>query len=397
MYTDITAEWRLLASIVDNPEVMHSITKEIFTDERQFILEAMRGAYIKYGELTYEGLRLALKGDVPAELTSGVVANQRALIDELVLVARRRQLLQASRELEIQSKRFEPDESLINQALEFEPLAPTSDSTIVPGAQRMLGDLFRKANGQYQFVHTGLKFLDTMLGGEWMPKTLTILMAKPGTGKTALVGQSMLEMALRYNIPSLLISLEMAKEQLVMRWVSYMLEIDSANLLIGRITPQQRVLIEDAVIKLQQLPIHVIDTPTIKLDQIKKEIKDFAMAGGKVVFLDYIQIVNHFNTGLRNYDLGEVAQALKESAKENNIAVIALSQMNKGKDGGLDSVRDSGEISQISDTVIELSPIDEFVDDSGMRAISIKFHKNRNGRLGTSSAAFNGAFQKFIA
>lgn len=397
MYTDITAEWRLLASIVDNPEVMHSITKEIFTDERQFILEAMRGAYIKYGELTYEGLRLALKGDVPAELTSGVVANQRALIDELVLVARRRQLLQASRELEIQSKRFEPDESVINQALEFEPLAPTSDSTIVPGAQRMLGDLFRKANGQYQFVHTGLKFLDTMLGGEWMPKTLTILMAKPGTGKTALVGQSMLEMALRYNIPSLLISLEMAKEQLVMRWVSYMLEIDSANLLIGRITPQQRVLIEDAVIKLQQLPIHVIDTPTIKLDQIKKEIKDFAMAGGKVVFLDYIQIVNHFNTGLRNYDLGEVAQALKESAKENNIAVIALSQMNKGKDGGLDSVRDSGEISQISDTVIELSPIDEFVDDSGMRAISIKFHKNRNGRLGTSSAAFNGAFQKFIA
>jgi replicative DNA helicase len=397
MYTDITAEWRLLASIVDNPEVMHSITKEIFTEERQFILEAMRGAYIKYGELTYEGLRLALKGDVPAELTSGVVANQRALIDELVLVARRRQLLQASRELEIQSKRFEPDESVINQALEFEPLAPTSDSTIVPGAQRMLGDLFRKANGQYQFVHTGLKFLDTMLGGEWMPKTLTVLMAKPGTGKTALVGQSMLEMALRYNIPSLLISLEMAKEQLVMRWVSYMLEIDSANLLIGRITTQQRQQIEDAVIKLQQLPIHVIDTPTIKLDQIKKEIKDFAMAGGKVVFLDYIQIVNHFNTGLRNYDLGEVAQALKESAKENNIAVIALSQMNKGKDGGLDSVRDSGEISQISDTVIELSPIDEFVDDTGMRGISIKFHKNRNGRLGTSSAAFNGAFQKFIA
>jgi replicative DNA helicase len=374
---------------------LHSITKEIFTDERQEILESMREAYIKYGELTYEGLRLALRGSIPPELTSGVVANQRALIDELVLVARRRQLMYAARELEVQSKRFEPDEAEIQRALEFQPLAPTADSTIIPGAQRMLGDLFRKANGQYQFVHTGLKFLDSMLGGEWMPKTLTILMAKPGTGKTALVGQSMLEMALRYNIPSLLISLEMAKEQLVLRWVSYMLEIDSANLLIGRITAEQRRLVEDAVVKLQQLPIHVIDTPTIKLDQIKKEIKDFAIAGGKVVFLDYIQIVNHFNTGLRNYDLGEVAQALKESAKENNIAVVALSQMNKGKDGGLDSVRDSGEISQISDTVIELSPIDEFVDDTGMRGVSIKFHKNRNGRLGTSSVVFNGAFQKF--
>lgn len=395
MYTDVTAEWRLLSSIVDSPEVLHSITKEIFTEERQEILESMREAYIKYGELTFEGLRLALRGNIPPELTSGVVANQRALIDELVLVARRRQLLYASRELEVQSKRFEPDEAEIQRALEFQPLAPSADSTIIPGAQRMLGDLFRKANGQYQFVHTGLKFLDSMLGGEWMPKTLTILMAKPGTGKTALVGQSMLEMALRYNIPSLLISLEMAKEQLVLRWVSYMLEIDSANLLVGRITAEQRRLVEDAVVKLQQLPIHVIDTPTIKLDQIKKEIKDFATAGGKVVFLDYIQIVNHFNTGLRNYDLGEVAQALKESAKENNIAVVALSQMNKGKDGGLDSVRDSGEISQISDTVIELSPIDEFVDDTGMRGVSIKFHKNRNGRLGTSSVVFNGAFQKF--
>lgn len=396
MYTDVTAEWRLLSSIIDAPEILHSITKEIFTEDRQDILESMREAYIKYGELTYEGLRLALRGSIPPELTSGVVANQRALIDELVLVARRRQLLYASRELEAQSKRFEPDESEIQRALEFQPLAPTADSTITPGAQRMLGDLFRKSNGQYQFVHTGLKFLDSMLGGEWMPKTLTILMAKPGTGKTALVGQSMLEMARQHNIPSLLISLEMAKEQLVLRWVSYMLEIDSANLLIGRISPEQRKKVEDAVMKLQQLPIRVIDTPTIKLDQIKKEIKDFAQSGGKVVFLDYIQIVNHFNTGLRNYDLGEVAQALKESAKENNIAVIALSQMNKGKDGGLDSVRDSGEISQISDTVIELSPIDEFVDDNGLRGISIKFHKNRNGRLGTSSAVFNGAFQKFI-
>ena len=397
MYTDITAEWRLLSSIIDNPEILHSITKEIFTDDRQFILESMRGAYIKYGELTYEGLRIALKGNIPPELTSGVVANQRALIDELVLVARRRQLLEASRELEAQSKRFEPDESMINRALEFQPLAPSSDSTIIPGAQRMLGDLFRKSNGQYQFVRTGLKFLDTMLGGEWMPKTLSVLMAKPGTGKTALVGQSMLEMAERYGIPSLLISLEMAKEQLVLRWVSYMLEIDSSNLLVGRITAEQRSKVEAAVMHLQQLPISVIDTPTIKLDQIRKEIKDFATQGGKVVFLDYIQIVNHFNTGLRNYDLGEVAQTLKECAKENNIAVVALSQMNKGKDGGLDSVRDSGEISQIADTVIELSPIDEFVDDTGMRGISIKFHKNRNGRLGTASVTFNGAFQKFIA
>lgn len=396
MYTDTTAEWRLLSTIMDSPEILHSITKQIFTEERQDIFDAMKAAYIKYGELTYEGLRIALKGNIPPQITSGIVANQRALVDELILVARRRQLLQAAQELEAESKKFEPDEVTINKVLDFEPLAPSADTTIIPGAQRMLGDLFRKTNGQYTFVHTGLRFLDNMLGGEWIPKTFTIIMAKPGTGKTALVGQSMLEMARQHNIPSLLFSLEMAKEQLVLRWVSYLLEIDASNLLLGRISAEQRRKVEDAVMQLQQLPISVIDTPTIRLDQIKKEIKDFASRGGRVVFLDYIQIVNHMNTGIKNYDLGEVAQVLKESAKENDIAVVALSQMNKNGEG-MDAIRDSGEISQIADAVIELAPIDEFADDTGLRGVSLEFHKNRNGRLGKSSVAFNGAFQKFIA
>lgn len=395
MYTDTVAEWRLLSTLMDSPAMLHTLTKEIFTEERQDILEAMRSAYIKYGELTYESVRLALHGNIPPQLTSGVVANQQALVDELVLIARRRQLYKAARELDAQSKLFTPDEVEIQKALTFEPLASTSDTTIVPGAQKMLGDLFQKTNGQYQFLRTGLKFLDSMMGGEWMPKTLTVIMAKPGTGKTALVGQSMLEMARQYNVPSLLISLEMAKEQLVLRWVSYLLEIDSSNLLVGRITREQRDQVEEAVLELQQLPIHIIDTPTLRLDQIKKEIKEFAQRGGRVVFLDYVQIVNHLNTGIKNYDLGEVAQALKESAKENNVAVVALSQMNKGE--GLDAIRDSGEIAQIADTVIQLSPIDEFADDHGIRGISIDFHKNRNGRLGKSSVAFNGSFQKFIS
>jgi len=87
---------------------------------------------------------------------------------------------------------------------------------------------------------------------------------------------------------------------------------------------------------------------------------------------------------------------MKESDKENGIAVVLLSQMNKGGEG-MDAIRDSGEISQIADTVLELSPIDEFANLDGLRANNLKFHKNRNGRLGTSPAVFNGAYQKFTA
>lgn len=395
MYTDTTSEWRLLSTLMESPESLPKISGELFTEERRDVFNAMMQAYLRYGDITYEGLQHFFNGSVPAQLVSGAVANQQALVDELVLVTRRRQLYLASQALLEQSRQHTPSESEVNKALDFSPISNTSDNSLMPGVQRMLGDLVRKINGQYEFVHTGIRFLDSMMGGEWMPKTLTVLMAKPGTGKTALVGQSMFEMASKHNIPSLLISLEMAKEQLVLRWVSYMLEIDSTNLLVGRITPEQRRQVEQATTHLQSLPIHVIDTPTLRLDQIRKEIKDFARAGGKVVFLDYIQIVNHVNTGIKNYDLGEVAQVLKESAKENDIAVIALSQMNKGKDG-LDSIRDSGEIAQIADTVIELAPVDAVADDIGLRTIAFNFHKNRNGRLGTASAQFNGAFQKFI-
>lgn len=395
MYTDTTSEWRLLSTLMDSPESLPKTSVELFTEERRDVFTAMTQAYLRYGDLTYEGLKHFLNGAIPSQLVSGVLANQQALVDELALVARRRQLYIASQVLLDQSRQHTPIESEVNKALEFSPISTVSDSTLVPGVQRMLGDLVRKINGQYSFIHTGVKFLDSMMGGEWMPKTLTVVMAKPGTGKTALVGQSMYEMASKHNIPSLLLSLEMAKEQLVLRWVAYMLEIDSSHLLVGKITSEQRRMVERAVTELQQLPIHVLDTPTLRLDQIKKEITDFARSGGKVVFLDYLQIVNHVNTGLKNYDLGEVAQVLKETAKECDIAVVALSQMNKGKDG-LDSIRDSGEIAQIADTVIELAPVDAVADDIGLRTVAFNFHKNRNGRLGTASAQFNGAFQKFI-
>jgi replicative DNA helicase len=258
----------------------------------------------------------------------------------------------------------------------------------------MLGDLLQKVEGTYRFTHTGINFLDQMLGGEWLPKTLNILMAKPGTGKTALIGQSMLEMARQYSTRSLFFSLEMSKEQLISRWVAYLLKLDASNLQFGRLTKDQADKVEQAVVYLQSLPMYVVDDPVINLGNIQKEIRDSVRQGCRVVFLDYLQIVRHHSHGNRNQDLGEVAVVMKEAAKEHNIAVVVLSQMNKAGDG-LDAVRDSGEVAQVADTVIEMSPIDDYPDDAGNRAISLKFHKNRNGKLGTSTVIFNGSTQKF--
>jgi|688.fasta_scaffold68323_4 replicative DNA helicase len=394
MYYDKDAEWRLLSSLMANPESLHIITPALFSDERKDILLAMKDAYVRYGECSYEVMRMALAGDVPAQMLVQVNVNQQAVIDELGFIGRRRQLFEAAKALDFESRQYYPNEEKIEGALNFAPILQSHDTTLVPGAQRMLGDLNQKIDGTYKFTHTGIKFLDTMLGGEWLPKTLNIIMAKPGTGKTALIGQSMLEMARQYSTRSLFFSLEMSKEQLISRWVAYLLKMDASNLQFGRVNKEQADKIEQAVMYLQSLPMSVIDDPTIGLSTIRKEIRDSARVGCKVVFLDYLQIVRHSPTSNRNNDLGEVAQTLKEAAKEANIAIVLLSQMTKGREG-LDAVRDSGEVAQVADAVIEMAPIDDVPDDAGNRAISLKFHKNRNGKLGVSTVIFNGSTQKF--
>jgi replicative DNA helicase len=394
MYYDTDAEWRLLSSLMGNPEMLHMITPALFTDERKDIILAMKEAYVRYGECSYEVMRMALAGDVPAQMLVQVTVNQQAVVDELGIIARRRQLFEAAKSLDFESRQYYPNEEKVEQVLNFPPIIQAHDTTLVPGAQRMLGDLNQKVDGSYKFTHTGIKFLDSMLGGEWLPKTLNIIMAKPGTGKTALIGQSMLEMARQYNTRSLFFSLEMSKEQLISRWVAYLLKLDASSLQFGRVTKEQADKIEQAVMYLQSLPMSVIDDPTVGLSTIRKEIRDASRLGCKVVFLDYLQIVRHSSMGNRNNDLGEVAQTLKEAAKEANISVVVLSQMTKGREG-LDAVRDSGEVAQVADAVIEMAPIDDISDDNGNRAISLKFHKNRNGKLGMSTVIFNGSTQKF--
>ena len=83
MYYDTDAEWRLLSSLMGNPEMLHMITPALFTEEREDIILAMKEAYVRYGECTYEVMRMALAGDVPAQMLAQVTVNQQAVVDEL--------------------------------------------------------------------------------------------------------------------------------------------------------------------------------------------------------------------------------------------------------------------------------------------------------------------------
>lgn len=396
MYVDSVAEWRMLAGVMQQPEYVNRIMPTLFTDERVAVFEAMQNAYSKYGTVTYEGVRLFLGGKVPGELSADVSDNLDAIIDDLALIARRRQLFNASNVLKLEAAEYRPNEDSVRHALDFAPIVPGADSSLVYGAQRLLTDLARKRTGNYKFTHTGFKYLDSMMGGEWQPQTLVILMAGAGVGKTTLVCNSMLRMA-RGGTASLFYSLEMSKDKLLTRWLADSLEIDARDILNGtKLTDAQLAAIEQETIKLQQLPMYVIDRGDITLDEIMQGIRqDVVNKGVRVVFVDYIQIVNHDAYGSNtNKNLGDVAKKLKRLAEALGITIVVLCQKNRNGEG-MDAARDSGEIQTNADAFLELEPHEDTPDELGTRAVDMVFLKNRLGPLGRNTLLFNGKYQRF--
>jgi len=400
-YRDITTEWRALSALLEpsNIEWINRISPALFTGDRINVFYAMQKAYIQYGEIVYEAISYNLEGKVPGELFSAQGANIRAAVDELARLAKKRQAKRTAAELNELADQFDPSLDAIQSALLFDPILAEEDSSLQIGAQSLLADLHQKRSGNYKFAKTGLRFLDSSMGGEYKPKTLVIYAGSGGTGKTTLVAQSMLAMAEGYDLnkecivtPSLFISLEMAKEDLLIKWLGNKLNIDTARIQSGKLESEEYDLIEQEMIRLQQLPMYVIDTSNITLAKMVYEIRKHVYNKGvRVVFVDYLQIVNHSPTGIANNDLGEFALAMKALAKRENITVFILSQLTVSN--GTTKIRDTGEADAIADVIFKgFLEVDE---PGAIKNVSIDRSKNRLGPTGKTAVLFNGPYQRF--
>lgn len=403
-YRDEVSEWRALASLIEpsNQEWMNRISPALFTGKRVDVFHAMQNSFIKYGSVTYEGIRNHYKGTVPNELAAAQGGNIRATVDELARLAKKRQAARTSATLKELAGQHDPQIDAIQSALIFDPIMADEDSSLVAGAQILLSDLELKRKGLYKFTRTGIRFLDNSMGGEYRPKTLVVYAAAPGSGKTTLMCQSMLEMSEGYInettgeliiTPSLMFSLEMAKEDLLLKWLGNRLEIDTQNILAGKLNDEEFQRIEEKTVYFQRLPIYIIDKSDITLAQIIYEIKKHVFRYGvRVVFIDYLQIVNHQPTGNTNSDLGEFSVAMKSLAKREGITIVLLSQITAGKDGTF-QIRDSGEVGNIADVVFKA---ELETDEIGpLKPVTVKRLKNRLGPTGSVPLLFNGPYQRF--
>jgi len=259
-------------------------------------------------------------------------------------------------------------------------------------------------------VGSGYLAVDNLTNG-WRKSELIIIAARPSMGKTAFALQLARNAAIDFDCPVLIFSLEMSKVQLSERLISSESNIFMDDLVKRRLTPYDAERIESASNKLLQTnKIFIDDTPSLSIIEARSKARRLKQQHNiGLIVIDYLQLMKGTSSknGIREQEVSSISQALKAIAKELDIPVIALSQLNREvektptKRPNLSHIRESGAIEQDADQVIflyrpEYYGITHNEDNLPTQGLTeIIFAKNRNGICDTVKLEFNGAFMKF--
>ncbi|MBW2010659.1 MAG: replicative DNA helicase [Deltaproteobacteria bacterium] len=254
-------------------------------------------------------------------------------------------------------------------------------------------------------VPSGYSYLDKMTSG-FQNSDLIILAARPSMGKTAFALNIARNAAIDSNIPVAIFSLEMSKEQLSMRLLTSEARIDSARLRGGFFSKDDWVKLTGAAGALEEAPIFIDDSSDISPLEIRAKARRLKMDKGLgLIIIDYLQLMKlRQSMERRDLEISEISRSLKGLAKELNVPVIALSQLNRmleqrsDKRPMLSDLRESGALEQDADVVAfiyrdEVYNKDENNPNKGKAEIILG--KQRNGPVGTVSLTFVNSYTRF--
>lgn len=251
-------------------------------------------------------------------------------------------------------------------------------------------------------VPSGFEALDKLTNG-FQKSDLIVTAGRPGMGKTAF-GLSVLLNAAMAGKTCVFFSLEMSSEQLVKRLISALAHIGQKTLRTGNFTSDEIERYLEANNVLEKLPIYLDDTPAITVNQIKAKCRKLYNAGTlDIIFVDYLQIMGYAkNLQNREQQISEISRSLKGMAKEFNVPVIALAQVNRNveksdnKRPRLSDLRESGAIEQDADIIMFLYRDKVYNPDTAYKNVAeIIIEKHRNGEQGTAYVEFNAAYTHF--
>ncbi len=242
-------------------------------------------------------------------------------------------------------------------------------------------------------IPSGFTKLDRLTSG-WQKSELIIIAARPSMGKTAFALTMARNMAIDHGKKVAIFSCEMSAIQLVNRLIIAETEIPAQKIKNGRLTEEEWRHLDSRIKKLIQAPIYIDDTPAITITELRAKCRRL-MAQHKldIVIIDYLQLMTGpQNSGSREQEVSNISRSLKSIAKELDVPVIALSQLNRSAElrGGykkpqLSDLRESGAIEQDADMVVFIHRMDKFgiftyEDGTSTKGIAdIILAKNRNG------------------
>lgn len=315
---------------------------------------------------------------------------------------------------EIASRGLEPGESTedlldyaekrifaLSSSKQTRSLVPVRD--VVKDAFKELEKRFEN-QGQMTGVASGYIDLDKITQG-FQKSDLIIVACRPGMGKTSFSLGVTRHAATHVKAPVVFFSLEMAKEQIVSRLLAAEGKVDSTRLRTGKLTEQDWDRLTRGAGRLSESPIYIDDTPALTVLEMRSKARKLKSELGElgIIIVDYLQIMGATNKNdNREKVIADISRSLKALAKELNVPVVALSQLNRqietrpDKRPMMADLRESGAIEQDADIILFIHRDDlENVQPGAVSMAEFIIRKHRNGPQGTVKVAWLGQYTSF--
>ncbi len=296
-----------------------------------------------------------------------------------------------------ESRVLEISERGTNRRGEFQPI-----SRLLSQAVDRIDELYR-SESSITGVSTGFNDLDDKTSG--LQKADHIINAgRPSMGKTSLAMNIAENAAIGHKVPVAVFSMEMPGNQLAMRMMASLGRINSHRVRTGKLTDDDWPRLTSAVTLLNEAPIFIDDTPSLTPMELRARTRRLKREHGiGLVIVDYLQLMQTGGTvENRATEISNITRALKGLAKELDVPLIAMSQLNRSLESRTDKrpvmsdLRESGAIEQDADVILFIYRDEVYNDDSPEKGTAeVIIGKQRNGPIGKVTLTFLGEYTRF--
>jgi replicative DNA helicase len=264
-------------------------------------------------------------------------------------------------------------------------------------------DVLSHSEGDITGISTGFAEMDRMTAG-LQRGDLIIVAGRPSMGKTTLAINIAENAAIAHKVPTAVFSMEMSAEQLSFRMIGSIGRVNQQRLRTGRLSDDDWTRIDSAVSMMSSVPIFIDDSAGLSPTEVRARARRLKREHGLgMIVIDYLQLMQVAgNTENRATEISEISRGLKALAKELDVPVIALSQLNRSveqrndKKPVMSDLRESGAIEQDADLIVFIYREEVYQPDTARKGIAdIIIGKQRNGPVGEFHLTFLGEFTKF--